>query len=63
MCKHCTDEDMDFETLGLFKVIQKKNQQYAYDVYMYENQLRIGDDTHIIIEFNYCPMCGRKLGD
>jgi len=59
-CKYC-NEDYDFKTFGLFRCIQRGHLRYKYDVYLYKNYLRIGDDSNKIIEFNYCPMCGRKL--
>lgn len=62
MCKYCEGKYKDKEPL-----MYKNNSDYVIKInscnYLEEN--RVGGQKESIygIKLNYCPMCGKKLGD
>ena len=65
MCEYCEEDrrnkrDFIINTPTISLRIVKNNKFNALAIKSYNHQKQIVDNYKII---NYCPMCGRKLGD
>lgn len=65
MCKCCEEDgrkkrDFIINTPIISLKIVDNNRLYAMKIKSYNSEKQIVDNYKLI---NYCPMCGRKLGD